>query len=158
MKTFVVVGNQWERKVEIDESDFEKYGDMAMEAMTRVTESILNDEEEYGLLTYMFPHVDPDLLKSVSEIAHQTRTESKNDSGRISNGISTRTSVEIAGLLFDGFALEEAAEVLIYPNYSDDGGLESERTFVKQLVQKYCSDGSDEELFSEQEIDEVTNS
>jgi hypothetical protein len=46
MKTFVVVGNQWERKVEIDESDFEKYGDMAMEAMTRVTESILNDKEE----------------------------------------------------------------------------------------------------------------
>ena len=46
MKTFIVVGNQWERKVEIDESDFEKYGDMAMEAMTRVTEGILNDEEE----------------------------------------------------------------------------------------------------------------
>ena len=46
MKTFIVVGNQWERKVEIDESDFEKYGDMAMEAMTRVTEDILNNEEE----------------------------------------------------------------------------------------------------------------
>ena len=56
MKTFIVVGNQWERKVEIDESDFEKYGDMAMEAMTRVTEGILNDEEEatwgFILMTY----------------------------------------------------------------------------------------------------------
>lgn len=46
MKTFVVVGNQWEREVEVDESDFEKYGDIAMEAMTRVTEAILNDEDE----------------------------------------------------------------------------------------------------------------
>ena len=46
MITFVVTGNQWEREVEVDESDFEKYGDMAMEAMTRVTEDILNNEEE----------------------------------------------------------------------------------------------------------------
>ena len=45
-KTFVVEGNKWEREVELDESDFEKYGDMAMEAMTRVTEDILNNEEE----------------------------------------------------------------------------------------------------------------
>jgi translation elongation factor EF-G len=46
MITFVVVGNQWEREVEVDESDFEKYGDMAMEAMTRATEDILNNEDE----------------------------------------------------------------------------------------------------------------
>jgi len=46
MKTFVVLGNQWEREVTVDESDFEKYGDMAMEAMTRATEGILNDEDE----------------------------------------------------------------------------------------------------------------
>ena len=46
MKTFVVEGSKWEREVELDESDFEKYGDMAMEAMTRVTEDILNNEEE----------------------------------------------------------------------------------------------------------------
>ena len=49
MKTFVVEGNKGAREVELDESDFEKYGDMAMEAMTRVTESILNDEENGGI-------------------------------------------------------------------------------------------------------------
>ena len=43
---FIVEGNKWEREVEVDESDFEKYGDMAMEAMTRATEDILNNEEE----------------------------------------------------------------------------------------------------------------
>ena len=129
-----------------------------MDRFTIVEMDVLTEAEENELLTYMFPNVKTDDLKAISEISHLTRTESKSDTARISVGLSTRSSVEMSGLLFDGFSLEEAAEVLVYPNYSDDGGLESERTFVKQLVQKYCSDGSDEELFSEQEIDEVTNS
>jgi hypothetical protein len=124
-----------------------------MDRFTIVEMDVLSDEEEYGLLTYMFPHVDPELLKSVSEIAHQTRSESKNDSGRISNGISTRTSVELAGLLYDGFGLDEASEVTVYPQFSEDGGMESERTYVKQLVQKYVSDGSSDDLFNEDEIE-----
>ena len=124
-----------------------------MDRFTIVEMDVLSDEEEYGLLTYMFPHVDPELLKSVSEIAHQTRSESKNDSGRISNGISTRTSVELAGLLYDGFGLDEASEVTVYPQFSEDGGMESERTYVKQLVQKYISDGSSDDWFNEDEIE-----
>ena len=124
-----------------------------MDRFIIVEMDVLTDEEEYGLLTYMFPHVDPELLKSVSEIANSTRVESRNDSGRISNGISTRTSVELAGLLYDGFGLDEAAEVTVYPQYSEDGGMESERTYVKQLVQKYISDGSSDDLFNEDEIE-----
>ena len=124
-----------------------------MDRFIIVEMDVLNDEEEYGLLTYMFPHVDPELLKSVSEISHLTRTESKSDAGKISSGVSTRTSVELAGLLFDGFGLDEAAEVTVYPQFSDDGGMESERTYVKQLVQKYISDGSSEDLFNEDEIE-----
>ena len=124
-----------------------------MDRFIIVEMDVLNDEEEYGLLTYMFPHVDPDLLKSVSEISHLTRTESKSDAGKISSGVSTRTSVELAGLLFDGFGLDEAAEVTVYPQYTDDGGVDSERTFIKQLVQKYITDGSSEDLFNEDEIE-----
>ena len=124
-----------------------------MDRFTIVEMDVLTDEEEYGLLTYMFPHVEPDLLKSVSEIAHSTRVESRNDSGRVSNGISTRTSVEMAGLLYDGFGLDEAAEVTVYPQYSQDGGMESERTYIKQLVQKFISDGSSDDLFNENEIE-----
>jgi len=33
--------------------------------------------------------------------------------------------------------LAEAAEVCIYPFYDRSGGLDSERTYIKQLVQKY---------------------
>ena len=124
-----------------------------MDRFIIVEMDVLNSEEEHGLLNYMFPHVDSELLKSVAEIASSTRNESKSEAGRLSGGISTRTSVEIAGLLFDGFGLDEAAEVTVYPQFSDDGGLESERTYVKQLVQKYVSDGSSEDLFNEEEIE-----
>ena len=151
--TFVAtanIGNEYTSTRVMDKALMDRFMIVEMDTLT--------DVEEFELLSYMFPNVSSDNLKAISEISHLTRTESKSDTARISTGLSTRSSVEMSGLLYDGFSLEEAAEVLIYPNYSDDGGLESERTFVKQLVQKYCSDGSDEELFSEQEIDEVTNS
>ena len=122
-----------------------------MDRFTIVEMDVLTDEEELGLLTYMFPHVDPSLLEAVAEIAHTTRMESKSDSGKVSTGVSTRTSVEMAGLIYDGFGLDEASEVSIYPQFADDGGVDSERTFVKQLVQKFMNDGSDENLFNEEE-------
>ena len=128
-----------------------------MDRFIIVEMDVLTDVEEFGLLQYMFPHVDGDLLKAVSEISHLTRTESKSDAGKISTGISTRTAVELTGLLFDGFGLDEAAEVTIYPQYSDDGGVDSERVFIKQLVQKYVNDGSSEDLFNEDEIEANNN-
>ena len=124
-----------------------------MDRFIIVEMDVLNDEEEFGLLQYMFPHVDNDLLKAISEISHLTRTESKSEAGKLTTGISTRTSVEVAGLMFDGFNLDEAAEVTIYPQYSDDGGTDSERVFIKQLVQKYINDGSSDELFNEEKIE-----
>ena len=129
-----------------------------MDRFTIVEMDVLSDEEELGLLSYMFPHVDVSSLEAVAKIAHMTRVNSKSDEAKITYGISTRTSVEIAGLLFDGFSLQDAAEVTIYPQYSDDGGVDSERTFVKQIVQKFCDDGSNDELFSEDEVQEATES
>ena len=126
-----------------------------MDRFTIIEMDILNSEDEHGLLTYMFPHVDSDSLKNVSEIAHLTRVEASNENARIGSGISTRTSVEIAGLLFDGFELQDAAEITIYPQYDNSGGVDSERTFVKQIVQKFISDGSDENLFNEQEVEDA---
>ena len=123
-----------------------------MDRFTIVEMDVLNDEEEFGLLNYMFPHVNTELLKAVAEIANMTRKESKSEAGKLSSGISTRTSVELSGLLFDGFDLNEAAEVTVYPQFSDDGGVDSERTYVKQIVQKFVNDGSDEDLFNEEEI------
>ena len=76
------------------------------------------------------------------------------ETGKIDSAISTRSSVEMAGLMFDGFNLDEAAQVSVYPQFSNDGGVDSERTFVKQLVQKYVNDGSDDDLFNVEDIDD----
>ena len=125
-----------------------------MDRFIIVEMDVLNDEEEFGLLQYMYPHVDGDLLKAISEISHMSRVESKSEAGKLSTGISTRTSVEMAALVFDGFGLDEAAEVTVYPQFADDG-VDSERTFIKQLVQKYVNDGSDENIFNEEVEEEA---
>ena len=127
-----------------------------MDRFTVVEMDVLNEEEEYDLLTYMFPNVDGSVLGNVAKIANLTRVESKSDTARLGSGISTRTTVELSGLLFDGFSLSEAAEVSIYPQYDDAGGVDSERTFVKQIIQKFCDDGSSDDLFNEEEVEEAT--
>ena len=149
--TFVAtanIGNEYTSTRVMDKAMLDRF--------TIIEMDLLTSDEEHGLLTYMFPHVDSELLKSVAEIASITRVEASNDNARIGSGISTRTSVEIAGLLFDGFELQDAAEITIYPQFDSSGGVDSERTFVKQIVQKFISDGSDENLFNEQEVGEAT--
>ncbi len=110
---------------------------------------VLNEEQEYGLLKFMFPEVDDFELKAISEIAHHTRTQSMSENGKLTSMISTRASVEMAGLVYDGFDLFEAAEISIFPFFSPDGGVDSERTYIKQLVQKYQKDETGKPLFNE---------
>jgi nitric oxide reductase NorQ protein len=123
-----------------------------MDRFTIVEMDVLSEEDENSLLNYMFPNVDSTVLGNVAKIANLTRVESNSDTARISSGVSTRTTVELCGLLYDGFSLEEAAEVSIYPQYDSTGGVDSERTFVKQIVQKFCDDGSSDDLFNEDEM------
>ena len=139
------IGNEYTATRQLDKA--------LMDRFTIIEMDVLNDEEEFGLLKYMFPTVDETALKNVADITHLTRIEAGNDNPRITSGVSTRTSVEIAGLLFDGFSLMEAADITIYPQYDATGGVDSERTFVRQIVQKFVSDGSDENLFTDHEID-----
>ena len=139
------IGNEYTATRQLDKA--------LMDRFTIIEMDILTDEEEFGLLKYMFPSVDEEALKNVADITHMTRVEAATDNPRITSGVSTRTSVEIAGLLFDGFSLIEAADITIYPQYDATGGVDSERTFVKQIVQKFVSDGSDENLFTDHEIE-----
>ena len=127
-----------------------------MDRFTIVEMDVLSEDEEYELLNYMFPNVDSTTIGNVAKIASLTRTESSSDTARIPSGISTRTTVELCGLLYDGFSLQESAEVSIYPQYDNTGGVDSERTFVKQIVQKFCDDGSSDDLFNEEEVEAAT--
>ena len=132
------IGNEYTATRQLDKALMDRFTVIEMDTLT--------DEEEAGLLTYLFPTVDTDTLSNVAKIAFMTRQESLTDNPRISSGVSTRTSVEIAGLLFDGFSLEESADITIYPQYDADGGVDSETTFVKQIVQKFIDDGSNDDL------------
>jgi len=132
------IGNEYTATRQLDKALMDRFVTIEMDT--------LSDEEEHGLLAYLYPTVDTDMLHNVAKIAFMTRTESLTDNPRISSGVSTRTSVEIAGLLFDGFTLEESADITIYPQYDADGGVDSERTFVKQIVQKFIDDGSSDDL------------
>ena len=132
------IGNEYTATRQLDKALMDRFVVIEMDTLT--------DEEEHGLLTYLYPTVDSDMLGNVAKIAFMTRSESMTENPRISSGVSTRTSVEIAGLLFDGFTLEESADITIYPQYDADGGVDSERTFVKQIVQKFIDDGSSDDL------------
>ncbi len=114
----------------------------------------LNKEQESGLLKDLHPGITQEQADNVAEIASMTRKEIKGDAPRISNAISTRISVEIAGLMEDGFTLAESAEVCIYPFFDEDGGVDSERTFMKQVVQKYCGSTENEDIFNAEGVDE----
>ena len=138
------IGNEYTATRQLDKA--------LMDRFTIIEMDVLTDVEELGLLSYMFPTVEEGELKNIANITHLTRVEATTDNPRITSGVSTRTSVEIAGLLFDGFSLIEAADITIYPQYDNTGGVDSERTFVKQIVQKFVTDGSGEELFTDHDI------
>ena len=141
------IGNEYTSTRQLDKA--------LMDRFTIVEMDLLNKEEENELLSYMFPNVDSKVIESVATIASITRVEANSETARVPFGISTRTTVELAGLLYDGFSLSEAAEVCIYPQYDASGGVDSERTFVKQIVQKFCDDGSSDDLFNEEEVGEA---
>lgn len=101
---------------------------------------VLDEESEYRLLRQTYPEAPDTALRNISEIAHQTRIEVRTEAPKISSAISTRLTKEMASLLEDGFTLGEAAEVCIYPFYDAEGGVDSERTYIKQLIQKYIGE------------------
>jgi len=112
----------------------------------------LDRASEFELLKSRFHITDVDkldMLNAVCDIADHTRKQVKLEDSKITNFLPTRSTVEIAELIVDGFNLLEIAETTIYPNFSDDGGVDSERTYVKQLVQKYIKTESKTNLFND---------
>ena len=87
-------------------------------------------------------------LQNVAKITSMTRSDVKKEVPTLSNSLSTRTAVEIGSLLYDGFSLAEAAEITIFPLFEDAGGAQSERTYVKQYVQKFVGSTEEEDLFN----------
>ena len=108
---------------------------------------ILSLEQESILLTKRFPEIDPTLINAVADIADSTRKEWRSEEGKLSTMISTRMTVRICELLADGFDLEESTQVSVLPFFDASGGADSERTFVKQVIQKHLAT-KDQDIFN----------
>ena len=137
------IGNEYTSTRVIDRALLDRFTIIEME--------LLSKEKEEALLLQMYPEADKTMISNIASIVSATREEMKTEVPRISTSVSTRASVEFASLCFDGFSLEESAEVTVYPLFDDAGGLDSERTFIKQLVQKFIPQNTDENLFNTEE-------
>jgi len=134
------IGNEYTSTRQLDRAIIDRFTIIEMDTLT--------SDEETDLLQMMYPSVDSTILGNVAKITSMTRNDVKKEVPTLSNSLSTRTAVEIGSLLYDGFNLAEAAEITIYPLFDDAGGAQSERTYVKQFVQKYVGSTDEEDLFN----------
>ena len=145
------VGNEYTSTRVMDRALMDRFITIEMDS--------LDKDMEFALLKMKYPMADEKSLDAIAEIGSITRKEVRQANPKLTSALSTRAAVELASLIYDGFTLAEAAEVAIYPFFSEDGGVDSERTYVKQLVQKYCVNPETEgqDLFGAEEINEAEN-
>ena len=142
------IGNEYTATRQLDRAIVDRFSIIEMDTLSKT--------EETELLKMMYPSVNVNLITSVAEITSMTRSEVKKETPNLTNSLSTRTAVEIGSLLYDGFTLEEAAEITVYPLFDEAGGAQSERTYIRQFVQKYVGSTEEENLFNVED-DDLTN-
>jgi nitric oxide reductase NorQ protein len=118
---------------------------------------ILTLEREEALLTQRYgKQITRELIHAVADIADATRNEWRSETGKLSTMVSTRMTVRVCELLADGFTLGEAAEVAILPFFDASGGADSERTFVKQIIQKHMATAKTDIFNTGEMVDDQT--
>jgi len=143
------IGNEYTATRALDRAILDRFTVIEMDTLTR--------DEETELLSMMYPSVEVDMLKSVAEITSMTREDLMSESPKLTNALSTRAAVEIGSLLYDGFSLDEAAEITIYPMFDQSGAADSERTYMKQYVQKFLGKTPENEDLFNVETDDISN-
>lgn len=104
---------------------------------TVIEVSPIDKESETELLTDLCPTVPIEYIKAIVNTAHDVRKSAAATDPKVSNIVSTRMTMNWVELIYDGFTFEEGAETCVLPAFSDAGGKESERTYVRQIIQKY---------------------
>jgi MoxR-like ATPase len=107
----------------------------------KIEMDMLAPDEELTIIKNQHPSANINTMEKIIEIASITRQYFKD--GKVNKGLSTRSVVEMAELTSDGFTLSELADMVIYPEYPSDGDIDSERTMIKQVVQKFTTDTVD---------------
>lgn len=122
---------------------------------------VLNTQQEIDLLKLLYPELDINKINTISNISSDIRNEFYSENSKISYCISTRNIIEIADLLADNFSIMECMELCVLPHFDNYGGLESERTFILQIIQKYIAITerpnikNNNDFFSEDDINKI---
>ena len=109
---------------------------------------ILDKKGEIKLLSMKYPDIEPEFCELICSLSEKLKSEASKEDGRITNNISKRLLLEVAEMSLDGFTLSEICDLIIYPQFSSEGGVDSERTYVKQVIQKYTG-GEEGELLND---------
>ena len=112
----------------------------------------LNKDEEMKLLNIKYPTLNPKMNEALCDISDKIKIECKRENSKLSSILSTRMLIEAAEMIVDGFDLGEIAELILYPQYSDEGEMDSERIYIRQLVQKYVQKGDKKDLFTDDDF------
>lgn len=100
---------------------------------------MLSGDELYQLFSILYP-LSPEhekIARILTNISDDLVAQCNMEDAKISTCISPANMAEMCSLILHGFSLEEIAEAAIYPEYEDSGGADSERSFVKEILQKH---------------------
>jgi len=117
----------------------------------------LDKEQEMKLLAMKYSKLNPQVNEALCDISFRIRMECERENSKLSSMLSTRTLIEAAEMSIDDFSIDEIAELIFYPQYPEDGGTDSERIYVRQLVQKYIQKGTKENLFTDDDFRALDN-
>lgn len=112
---------------------------------------ILSKMQQQSLIRHACPKIDDKTVEILTSIYDQINTELATNNGKIQTRMSTRSMIRAARHICDGFSINEALDLCIYPYFDGEGGLDSERTFVQIIAQKYVGTGDleNENMFDE---------
>jgi nitric oxide reductase NorQ protein len=102
---------------------------------------ILSKMQQQSLIRHACPKIDDNTVEVLTSIYDQINTELATNNGKIQTRMSTRSMIRAARHICDGFSINEALDLCIYPYFDGEGGLDSERTFVQIIAQKYVGTG-----------------
>ena len=102
---------------------------------------ILSKLQQQSLIRHACPKIDDKTVEILTSIYDQINTELATNNGKIQTRMSTRSMIRAARHICDGFSINEALDLCIYPYFDGEGGLDSERTFVQIIAQKYVGTG-----------------
>ena len=109
----------------------------------RIDVGFLTKKQEAAILYRLYPGLSKMQSNALTNLADIIRTDLKSDNPRVQTHISTRMLINTGGLVSDGFSLHDAVRETILTHYEEEGGADSERTFVAQVFQKAYDSSKD---------------